>query len=42
MRKIFQEIIGSVINVIPSKHLAWLETINCLDELTGLESATRG
>ena len=42
MRKIFQEIIGSVINDIPSKHLAWLETINSQDELTALESATRG
>ena len=42
MRKIFQEIIGSVINDIPSKHLVWLETINSQDELTALESATRG
>ena len=42
MRKIFQEIIGNVINDIPSKHLVWLETINSQDELTALESATRG
>ena len=42
MRKIFQEIISTVLSDIPSKHAVWLEAINGQDDLILLESATRG
>ncbi len=42
MRKIFQEIISTVLSDIPSKHAVWLEAINGQDDLILLESATHG
>lgn len=47
MKKIFQKIIAKsliaeVLSDIPGKHALWLKSINNLDDLIALESATRG